>query len=308
MLGTAFPGRHVAEFHPLSLGLRNANLKVTFHSHPEPVVLRIYQHDPSLCQKEMDLLRLVHGSVPVPHVVHAAPLGLEELPPYAVLQFVEGVTPLDLKRSGDLTAFAEVAASAGEVLAAIGRTRFEKPGWLAPGPAVTAPLLEGPDALPRFVDRCLDNPYLKKRVPPDLCDRINNVMWHWASRLAELDGETHLVHCDFSRRNMIARPVNGRWTVVAVLDWEFAVSSTPLIDVANFLRYELTARPLAEPHFSTAFQRAGGVLGEDWRRLSRVIDLTAICESLTREELPDDVSKELLELMRAVPEHRDPQL
>jgi hypothetical protein len=96
--------------------------------------------------------------------------------------------------------------------------------------------------------------------------------------------------------------------VVAVLDWEFAIASSPLADIENFLRYELASRPLAEPHFSTGYRRAGGVLPEDWRRVGRLVGLTATCESLTHDELSEDIASELVELVRATAEDRDPRL
>jgi aminoglycoside phosphotransferase (APT) family kinase protein len=307
-LRTAFPRSRVLECRPLSNGLRNTNLFLTLDTAAAPVVLRIYQHDPSLCQKEVDLMRLVRPTVPVPEVIHASPLGLEELPPFALLQFVEGVSPLDLKRRRDFEAFAQAAFSAGESLAAIGRIGFPKAGWLGPGPAVTAPLLEGADPQPRFVDLCLAAPNLERRVPAELRQRIHKLIWQWAPRLAALDADPRLVHGDFSRRNLVARQVAGRWVVVAVLDWEFAIAGGPLADIENFLRYELDARPMAEPHFSTGYTRAEGALPQDWRRLGRLVGLTANCESLTRDELPDDISRELLELVQATVEDRDPRL
>src|SRR6185437_6695629 len=59
-----------------------------------------------------------------------------------------------------------------------------------------------------------------------------------------------------ARRFREAEPVDakpqGTWTVAAVLDWEFAVSGSPLLDIGHFLRYECASRPLAEPHFSNS--------------------------------------------------------
>jgi Ser/Thr protein kinase RdoA (MazF antagonist) len=64
MVRTAFPRRRVVEMQPLGDGLRNANFKLRLDGQPEPVVLRIYEHDASLCRKEMDLLRLAGGALP----------------------------------------------------------------------------------------------------------------------------------------------------------------------------------------------------------------------------------------------------
>ena len=284
---------------PLAGGLRNANLKLHLDNMPEPVVLRIYEHDPSLCQKELDLLGLVRRGVPVPEVIYAQRQGVGDLPPFAIMQYIEGISFLALKRSGDRDAIAQAACSAGETLAAIGNFAFDRHGWIAPGPAVTAPLLEGADPLPRFLDHCLGAENLKRRMPAALRDRTSAVIWSRAPVLANLSNEARLVHGDFSRRNLLVRNVAGKWQVSAVVDWEFAISATPLTDFGNFLRYDPAARPWAEPYFSNGYTNAGGILPDDWRRLARLVDLTALCESLTHNELPGDVEAELVEIVRA---------
>ncbi len=164
------------------------------------------------------------------------------------------------------------------------------------------------DVIPRFFDLCLASVNLQKRMPADLRHCIHVFAWSWAARLAGLEHETQLVHGDFNRRNLIMQCVAGQWRVAAVLDWEFAVSGSPLGDLGNFLRYERTARPLVEPHFSTGYLHGGGTLPENWRTLARLVDLTALCESLTHDELPNTVAIELVELVRATVESRDPQL
>jgi aminoglycoside phosphotransferase (APT) family kinase protein len=256
----------------------------------------------------LDLLRLAGQLVPVPEVIHAEPYGLEDLPPFTLARYVEGISLRDLRRSGDMGAVAEAAYSAGEILAAIGRATFDRPGWLAPGPAVTAPLLEGKDPTPRFVDLCLASINLERRMPADLRDGASGLVWRRAPELARLDKEARLVHGDFNGRNLLVRWLAGRWRVVAVLDWEFAVSGSPLGDLGNFLRYERALHPIAEPHFSAGYLDAGGALPLDWRRLSRALDVAAICESLTRGQLPDRAIAELVELIRATVEDRDPEV
>jgi aminoglycoside phosphotransferase (APT) family kinase protein len=308
MVHRAFPGCGVIEMQPLGDGLRNASFKLRLEGRPEPVVLRIYQHDASICQKELDLLRLAGGLVPVPAVIHAEPRGWEDLPPFTLARYVEGISLRDLKHSGNTGAMAEAAYSAGETLAAIGRATFDRPGWIGPGPAVTRPLLEGRDPMPRFVDVCLGSINLERRMPADLRGGTSGLMWRWAPQLARLDEEARLVHGDFNGRNLLVRCLAGRWQVVAVLDWEFAVSGSPLNDVGNFLRYERALGPVAEPHFSAGYRHAGGVLPRGWRRLARVLDTAAICESLTHDQLPDGAIAELVELVRAIVEDRDTEV
>lgn len=308
MLRSAFPHCHAFKMEPLTDGLRNANFKLQLDSEAETIILRVYEHDSSLCQKEMDLAALIGSSVPIPELIHAEPQGWEDVPPFALMHFVEGITFHDLKRAGDKDAIARAAYSVGETLASIGRTTFSKPGWLAPGPSVMEPLLDGVDVMPRFVGLCLASSNLQQRMTPELRERIRSSMWMWAPELRQLDEVACLVHGDFGKRNVLVQQVDEDWKVAAVLDWEFAVSGSPLADLGRFLRYERASRPLAEPHFSNGYLHGGGRLPQDWRHLARLVDLTALCESLTHDELPDSIAAELVELVCASVDGREPRL
>jgi aminoglycoside phosphotransferase (APT) family kinase protein len=306
IVSCAFPGSRALELQPLTDGLRNANFRLRLNSTDESFVLRIYEHDPSLCQKELDLLRLIGTSVPVPEVLYAEPHSSEDAPPFALLRYVEGISYRELNRGGDRDAIAQAASAVGEALAAIGRIRFSKAGWLASGPSVYEARREAADRIPRFVEACFASKLLQERVPVGLCDAIRELMRLWAPRLEGLEEEARLVHGDFGKRNVLVKEVAGVWRVAAVLDWEFAFSGAQLVDLGHFLRYERRSRVGAEPHFSDGFLRAGGVLPEDWRRLARIFDAAVLCESLTHERLSEAANAELIELIRSVVEDRDP--
>jgi len=111
MVERAFPGARVAEALLLADGFRNSNFKLLFEGAAEPMVLRVYRHDPALCRKELDLIRFLAGSVPVPEVIHAEPSGSEDLPPFVLMPYVEGITFRELRRGGDREAIAQGARS-----------------------------------------------------------------------------------------------------------------------------------------------------------------------------------------------------
>jgi hypothetical protein len=50
ILQSAVPGSRVVDSEPLADGFRNSNFKLTLDSTAEPIVVRIYEHDVSLCQ------------------------------------------------------------------------------------------------------------------------------------------------------------------------------------------------------------------------------------------------------------------
>ncbi len=312
ILHTALPRARILHVEALG-GLRNANFKIQLDGEPESVVVRIYEHDASVCRKELDLLRAIGTRVPVPEVIHAEPNGIEGVPPFAVLRFIHGITFRDLKCTGDRESICQAAYAMGQTLASIGKITFPRTGWLGPGPRVSAPLLTGENPVPRFIDLCLRSEHLAARLEDSLCRRLHDTIWQHAQELSQIDNQAHLVHGDFGKRNILVRRSAGahpseKWTVAAVLDWEFAVSGSPLMDVGHILRYERTARPLLEPDFSRGFTDAGGRLPSNWRRMARLIDCVALCEALTHDALAEEFALEIVELVRAAVEDCDPCL
>ena len=67
-------------------------------------------------------------------------------------------------------------------------------------------------------------------------------LWALVTENAHLLGATaasrSLVHADFGGSNLLARQERGRFSLVAVLDWEFAFVGSSLFDLANLFRYE----------------------------------------------------------------------
>jgi aminoglycoside phosphotransferase (APT) family kinase protein len=306
LLERVFPGKRVVGIETLSGGLVNANFKLQMDGLNESFVLRFYARDPGACQKEIDIYELIGATVPVPEVIAARPEGSEVTGPFAVLRYVEGIPFRQLRRSRNGAAIASAAFEIGRTLAAIGRYQFEQPGWFGPGLRIGGRFIEGADSVARFVDLCLASANLQRRVTSELVTSLHDFAWQWSPRLAWLEQECRLVHSDFGARNVLVREVEGQWQVAAVIDWEFAFSGSPLFDAGNFLRYERSQQPLVEPHFSQGLLAGGGHLREEWRQLARVIDLGALCEMLTRDELPEDVEREIVQLVRATLEDRDP--
>jgi aminoglycoside phosphotransferase (APT) family kinase protein len=297
LVAPAFPNETVNDFEELTGGLCNKNLKVNF-TRRDPVVLRLYQRHPQVAETELALLRRLRGSLPVPEVFY---VGSDEVSgnPYALIEYVTGITFQTLKQNNDLPAIQQASYSSGKVLAAIGQYTFPSSGPLLFGLKVGAPYFGGVNPAPHILDQCLLSEDFQRRTTAELRVSLHDFIWSWSKRLADFDGDCQLVHSDFGPRNILVREIQSRWQVVAVLDWEFAFSGSPLIDVGHFLRYEKQTRPLREPHFSAGFLEHGGKLPEDWWQLGRVIDLTALCDLLTRENLPDELASEVLDLIHA---------
>jgi aminoglycoside phosphotransferase (APT) family kinase protein len=302
IIANLFPKRQIAKVELLSGGLINTNLKVSFSSGEAAVVLRLHQKGPATCLKEIEVLRLIRQTVPVPEVFYVDPQGIDGSGAFSILQFVEGLSFQQLKLTGDLAAIHQAASSVGRTLAAIGDYQFAKPGRLFAATAnqldVGDPYTKSSDPIPEILDSFLDSTEVQQRLSAPLVKRLHNLVRAWAPSLPDITEVSQLVHSDFGNRNILVNEVNGCWKVVAVLDWEFAFSGSALVDVGNFLRYEKTHEPLREPYFSQSFVEHGGKLPAGWRQIIRILDLTALVECLGHDYLPDAVALEILGLIQ----------
>jgi aminoglycoside phosphotransferase (APT) family kinase protein len=276
-------------------------------------VLRLYRNGAEACRKELAIHDLLSATIRIPRVLHAELQGIEDSPAFSINEYVIGSTFRELKRTGDLGALRQASYSIGATLAAIGSFKFEKPGRLEVKedtgiPGVGPKFIDGPDQLPRMMDTFLASANCERRAGAKLVQRLHDYAWSWSSRIPDLEGQPCLVHNDFGKRNILVHQENGKWVVAAILDWEYAFSGSPLLDVGHFLRYEKMSTPAVEPHFSRGFVEHGGLLPDEWREIVKVIDLSGLVECLTHDELPFDVEMEILELINATLDHRDPNL
>jgi fructokinase len=286
-------------------GVINGMYRIEVEGLNEPFVLRIYMRDAAACRKEVDLHRLVARRVPVPEILYAATIEADGLAPHVVMRWLNGLAFRQLKAGRDTRAIAQAAGSIGETLARIGSFEFERPGRIDPGLTIGPPLIQGDHAAADFVERCLNSPDAERRLNRAQRDRVRDFLRDWGPRMAMLHGERCLVHSDFGGPNLLVDQMDGRWQVTGVLDWEFAFSGPPIVDVGHMVRYERLERPLVEPYFSEGFRAGGGQLPDDWFDLARAVDLTALCELLSRPELPETFVPELQELIAATTVEKD---
>jgi aminoglycoside phosphotransferase (APT) family kinase protein len=276
----ALPGNKVVDTRPLTGGYSNDNSLVATADGAE-YVLRRYLGSNS-CAVEAALAERLTGVVPVAEVIAADPDGSVAGEPVLLSAFVPGQLLGDVLAEQPGPAAAELGRSTGRVLAAIGSVSFAAPGFfsgraLEPGPAGMEPT----SSLDAFVRRCLADGNAAGHLSDDEQRKLVLFAERGASALEVLHGSRKLVHADFNPKNLLVRQDDGgHWVVAAVLDWEFAFSSTPLYDVGNMLR---DPRPAAfRDAFLAGFRDGGGSLPADWRQLSQALDLYSLADLLTR--------------------------
>jgi phosphotransferase family enzyme len=249
----ALPGRRVVSSRVLTGGYSNHNELVETDDGGRFVLRR--HLGTNRCAVEVALAARLRGVVPVPEVVAFSPSdGL------VLSVFVDGQPP-----SGGY--------AVGETLARIGSVSFDEPGFFGDGSLVpdgTEPI----GGLDAFVERCLRT----GNAAGYLSDIEQRSLLRLASTsdISVLSGSRRLVHGDYNPKNLLAS--GGR--IVAVLDWEFAFSSSPLFDVGNMLRFPQP--PGFAEDFLRGFRDGGGHLPADWRELSQALDLYSLADFLTR--------------------------
>jgi len=292
------PRCRVVEMQPLGDGLRNANFKLRLDGQPEPVVLRIYEHEPRCAGRRWTCFGWPAARFPCGGDSRGA-VRLEDLPPFTLARYVEGNRP---PRPGTQRRYGGGGAgghSAGETLAAIGRITFARPGWLGPGRPSRRRCWKG--RTPRRDSWiCVSRRATRTAHAGGSAPSRQRPGVAVAPELAGLDEEARLVH-GLQRTQpagtMLADGVRCGRARLGVR--RFRLSAGRL---GNFLRYERAAHPLAEPHFFGRLLHAGGALPRDWWRLARVLDLAAVCESLTHHNCRIRPSRNWVELVRATAE------
>jgi len=291
ILERALPGHALKSFELLNGGAVNLSYLLRLEGTEAPFVLRIHMHDPSMCQKEVQLLRSVSKQLPVPDLIYANPDGEGDVGPHVLYRYIEGMTFQELKSRGNLQDMAEAAYAIGAALA-----RLRVCSFACPASAI---------AFPEAAGECLNSPVLEQRLGSLRRDRLRDFVLSWLPRIRELNQDTTLVHGDFNNRNTIVKRESHRWVVAGILDWESAFAGSPLWDAARFVCFERQARPCREPHFSKGFCEHGGSLPGDWSVFARAMNVVTATESLSRPDLPERFVPDLRELVAATLDGRD---
>lgn len=270
----ALPGAVLTDVTVLTGGHRNENLLLVT-SRGERYVLRRYPRPDSARTRDVEaaITDLVCGIVPVAAVVATgAPAG----EPVLLSEFVPGQL-VGTALAGGVDPDG-LGAAVGATLAAIGSVGFATSGFFRGAELV--PVADSvPGGLVDFVDRCLASGVADHVLSRDdllaLAEQAQPV-------LDSLDDVGRLVHSDFNAKNLLVARDPDRWRVTAVLDWEFAFSGHPLVDVGNLLRFRDDHPPAFERGFLDGFVAHGGELPDGWRAAAEALDLFALADLLTR--------------------------
>jgi aminoglycoside phosphotransferase (APT) family kinase protein len=263
-------GRRVASAELFPGGSCNSSYRVELDT-GAVVVVRFYSRGAPA--HDAQIFGLVQGVVPVPVILDAG----ED---WAVMTMLPG-QPL-----GDEH---EAQRDAGRALARIASVRLQRPGRIMPDGSIQAwPFGETGG----FVRTFLAKDEVRRWLGAETVRGVEKLIEDEAGRLAEIAADARLVHGDFNPENIL---IEGD-RVSGVLDWEFAHSGTPYMDLGNLRRHVGSERAALA---AMGFEDEGLVLPADWQFRAAVVDLSSHLEFLTSAK-PDAFKATCVERVQAL--------
>jgi aminoglycoside phosphotransferase (APT) family kinase protein len=210
---------------------------------------------------------------------------------------VEGETLAAMAKHASDDEMAAMGRSVGAVLAAIHAHTFDQPGLLDSDLKVTP--FPGGASLASYLEMSFQG-IAGERIGRELADAVIALSRRNEGRQEAWNHPARLTHFDFGGTNILMRSDRS---VAGVVDWEFAASAAPSADFGNLLRPPLGNSSSFVRGLESGYRAAGGKLPNDWLELTRLADMAAWAEFLTRPEVSpqviDDARKYLREMTGA---------
>lgn len=293
----AFLNKKLISAERIGTGLSNSNYKILIEGSDAPYVFRLYRGDKDVADKELAISKHVSQSVPVANFVYADTTCTHTRHPWAVMEWKEGILLRDLIRNGTKSDIISAAISVGRSLADVHQYTFSESGFFDKDLNIKAPMTMDADRFLSFIEQSLFHQPCGIWLGEELIQQVWSYCQSYSPLLSESDEKPVLVHSDFNGLNILVRDDVVDCAVSAILDWEFAFAWNRYVDIGNMLRYEEDGS-LYEEYFIRAYREQGGILHEDWRILSKLEDLVALCEMLNHSTL--DTPRRIHDLQRLV--------
>jgi len=257
----------------------NTNLRLDFDCPPHVAVLRLYQRGAAAARLEAAVGRLIEGRVPRAAVLHDGTA--DPAQPWALLALVPGTGLEAIAVRLDPEGLRRMARVVGRTLAAIHAIRFDQTGFLDDALRIS-PIDLGAAGLRRYVEQTVRKGRAGARLGETLAARLLAHVAAQSDRLDEWADGACLVHGDCNPSNVLVRPAPRGWKVAAVLDWEYALSAHPPLDIGTLLRPPVGPRPGFAEGLAEGYVEAGGWLPKDWQRIAKLADVFAWADLIDR--------------------------
>ncbi|BCB03658.1 phosphotransferase family protein [Bacillus sp. KH172YL63] len=266
----------------LAGGLNNTNIKIVTGN--GQCVLRIFSNHIKGIKTEKEVLNLLAGMIPVPEVLFSD-FSCGKFPyPFILLSWKNGRPLSEVLQGGDEDRPDKAAALVGGLLASIHSITFPQSGLFTEQLVIGEQFRLNPDTYMDMIRGSLVEGFGKKHLGPALSMRICTYAEDHAHLMVDLGEQNSLIHSDFNPLNILVDEDGSDISISAILDWEYAFSGTPLIDIGNMLRYEGVSTSGLEDPFIESYLNHGGSLPDQWLLKSKLVDLLALCDLANRKE------------------------
>lgn len=263
-VGSALPSETVVAAQLIEHGRANTNYRVLLQS-GRTVLLRYHVRDPHGAIRETKLYDLVRPVVPVPQVIAVAPDGR-----WSIQEWIDAPNMSEvLDRGLPVDPF-----SVGCILAGLSQFAFDEAGFFDDDLRLQRGFGRRVQFYKSHIDELACSDMVQARVGAELLEACRSWLDSDWRMVEEVESTVCLVHADYKPSNLLIR--DGK--VVAVLDWEFAHSGSPLLDIAILMRDERLSDATFSREFRKAFVASGGVLPKCWLRAAHLLDLISLFE------------------------------
>lgn len=271
----------------LSGGLSNTNIRVRLHD--RSVVLRLYQRDPTQARKEAAIAKLVGGKVPAPRYLHIGER--ENGQTYAIVEHIDGGALQPRVRAASDDDLARAGREIGAALAGIHSFTFDQAGFLDADLKTTP--FPGGASNSGFLEMMFSG-IAGERLGRALADEVIAYANANEARARVWQTPARLTHFDFGSSNILVR---DDFSLAGIVDWEFAAAASPPPDFGNLLRAPLGHSTAFVEAVENGYRGAGGFLPDDWRDLTRLADIGAWAEFLSRPNAPDTLIEDARQVL-----------
>lgn len=282
MLTPFLKGKRIDQVQRLSGGLNNSNIKITTDTN-QIFVLRIYPKENKSMIIESEIAKLLEGRVPVPQVLYTDPSCSVFNHPFLLMNWVRGEQLSEMIDRKNERIIWSAATAAGAVLAEVHKMKFHDSGFFDDQLNIKEHVEINADTFIAFIEEILEKGYVTKHIGGKLCSSVLNFSQEHAFLLDNPGEQNSLVHSDFNPLNILVEE-DSSIRISAILDWEYAFSGSPLMDIGNMLRYEcVTSISMLKP-FILSYRENGGVLPHKWLQKAKLLDLIALLDLLNKED------------------------
>lgn len=269
----------------LNEGCRTTNYMVSSKNNKK-YLLKVFYEDNEEYKNDIPLFNMLKKYIPVQEIYKT---GLINEKKYIIYKYIDGNTISQYVNEGNKIT-KEIVESVAGVLGRIHNIKFKKMGSLDDNLCIHNEL--GP--IVKLYDKYI-NENVILRLGIENINKINQIINKYKEVLSLLDYDSRLIHGDFQGTNII---INNE-SVAAIIDWEFCMAGSPLIDIGQFFRYEEYFNSELINAFENKYKMSCDYeLFDNWYDICKVIDLLSLIQLMSRdEEMPNKYNqiKEIIE-------------